>query len=215
MAIGPKSQPDQIKVVVALVAAALAVAYYMYPYASQQEAIAQQTAHVESLERSNARARAEVAKGTVDELRKRGERDRLNLVAMRRLVPVDHEVPGLLEQVSTAARRAGLEIGGVTPEPVINGEEFDTYRYKLTVVGGYHALGEFLGNVGSLTRIVAPVGFEVVPALAPTGPNAPASRVPKLESRVLIQAYVAHAARPSDAPRRKPAGAPATPEAES
>ena len=67
---------------------------------------------------------------------------------MRQLVPTSNEVPALLEQVSTAARRVDLDINTVTPEPVIEGEQFDTYRYKLTVIGGYHPLAEFLTNVG-------------------------------------------------------------------
>jgi hypothetical protein len=93
---------------------------------------------------------------------------------LRRLVPTEHEVPGLLEQVSTAARRAGLDLGGVAPEPVLAGTQFDTYRYKVTVAGGYHALAAFLGNVGSLPRIVAPVTFQLVPrAAAPRGRPSP------------------------------------------
>ena len=41
---------------------------------------------------------------------------------MRRLVPTGNEVPALLEQVSNAARRAGLDISSVEPQPVIAGE---------------------------------------------------------------------------------------------
>ena len=57
--------------------------------------------------------------------------------------------------MSTAARRAGLDVGGVVPDAVIPGEQFDTYRYKVTMIGGYHQFGAFLSNVGSLARIVA------------------------------------------------------------
>ena len=78
---------------------------------------------------------------------------------MRQLVPVSNEVPALLEEVSTAARRVGLDLATVEPVPVIPGEQFDTYRYKLGVMGGYHAVAQFLTNVGSLDRIVAPVGL--------------------------------------------------------
>ena len=40
---------------------------------------------------------------------------------------------------------------------MVEGENYDTYRYTMSVVGGYHELAEFLANVGNLTRIVLPV----------------------------------------------------------
>ncbi|HMI47101.1 MAG TPA: type 4a pilus biogenesis protein PilO, partial [Gemmatimonadaceae bacterium] len=35
------------------------------------------------------------------------------------------------------------------------------YRYKLAVIGGYHPVGQFLSNVGSLNRIIAPVTMAI------------------------------------------------------
>jgi len=99
-------------------------------------------------------------------------------------------VPALLEQVSTAARRVGLDIATVEPQPVIEGDQFDTYRYKLAVTGGYHALGEFLSNVGSLTRIIAPVNL----ALAPS-PARGKTLSTGLDARFEVQTYVTKAAR--------------------
>jgi type IV pilus assembly protein PilO len=111
---------------------------------------------------------------------------------MRQLVPTSNEVPALLEQVSTAARRVDLDINTVTPEPVIEGDQFDTYRYKLTVIGGFHPLTEFLTNVGSLTRIVAPVNLDLEPT---TGQELSGTRAKRgqsvLTSKFEIQTYVA------------------------
>jgi type IV pilus assembly protein PilO len=80
---------------------------------------------------------------------------------MRQLVPRSNEVPALLEDISTAARRVGLDLATVEPMPVLPGEQFDTYRYKLAVTGGYHPVGQFLSNVGSLNRIIAPVTMAI------------------------------------------------------
>ena len=66
------------------------------------------------------------------------------LAVLRRLVPTENEVPALLESISSAARRAGLELSDVQPDGVINGDQFDTYRYKLGVTGPYHQVAEFL-----------------------------------------------------------------------
>ena len=85
------------------------------------------------------------------------------LGVLRRLVPTENEVPALLEVVSSAARRAGLELSDVQPDGVVNGDQFDTYKYKLGVTGPYHQVGEFLANVGSLPRIVAPINLTLAP----------------------------------------------------
>ena len=158
----PNSQRDQAKVLIGFAAAALAVAYYVYPYASREKAIEADVARVEQLQDANRVAAREFAGGSIDELRAQTAENRSALTVMRRLVPTGNEVPALLEEVSTAARRAGLDVGGVTPEAVIPGEKYDTYRYTVTIIGGYHQFGAFLANVGSLARIVAPVNFSII-----------------------------------------------------
>jgi len=160
----PHNQRDQIKIVIGIVAVALAVVYYLYPYSAGEAALVASTSRVDSLEAANRVAQKEFAAGSVDELKKEAAEQRSALVAMRRLVPTSNEVPALLEEVSTAARRAGLDVGTFTPEPVIRGEKFDTHRYKVTILGGYHDIGGFLANVGSLPRIVAPVHFQLASA---------------------------------------------------
>src|SRR5215207_1619931 len=140
MPILPTSQRDQTKVAIAIIAVALAGYYYMYPYAGGEAELASTLEHIEKLEGQNTRARAQASRNDIAELKREAERAGASLEAMRRLVPAEREVPALLEEISTAARRADLEISGVVPEPVIAGEEFDTYRYKISVVGGYHAL---------------------------------------------------------------------------
>jgi Tfp pilus assembly protein PilO len=76
--------------------------------------------------------------------------------------------------------------------PVLPGEQFDTYRYKLAVIGGYHPVGQFLSNVGSLNRIIAPVTMSI--KLHPVADKTKA-RVKKGESLVdtefQVQTYVA------------------------
>ena len=197
----PTTQRDQTKVAIAAIAVAIAGYYYMYPYATRATELETARAHVEALEAQNAKARAQASKGDLATLRAEADRTGASLVEMRRLVPTEHEVPALLEEISTAARRAGLEIGGVAPDPVLKGDEFDTYRYRVTLVGGYHALTTFLANVGSLPRIVAPVAFTLAPA--PDNASKPQTgRVASLNASVTLQAYVAH-----PAPAPKPAEA--------
>jgi type IV pilus assembly protein PilO len=188
----PQTKREQGMAAVVVISVLLAVVFYMYIYSPKAEELAVVAERVEALDAANDKAEAEVARGSVDELRARAAQYAANLQLMRQLVPTSNEVPALLEQVSTAARRVNLDIGTVVPQPVIAGETFDTHRFKLSVVGDYHALGEFLGNVGSLTRIVAPVNMKLTPAL---NPDAIKNRRKKersvLVSEFDLQTYVA------------------------
>ena len=204
MALLPKNQRDQAMVLLVIVAVALIGLYYAYVFSPKADVLASLQAHVDSLDVNNQRAKAELAKGNVDQLRAEAVKLQENLEVMRQLVPTSNEVPALLEQVSTAARRVGLDLATVKPQPVDEGEQFDTYRYQVAVIGDYHALGEFLANVGSLTRIVAPVNL----ALSPLGSGAAADQRKKalknnnsvLDSRFELQTYVAKTAAPRPAP---------------
>jgi type IV pilus assembly protein PilO len=198
MAIGPTSQKDQIKVGVGILAIAAAVAYWYFVFAPKSQDLAALKTHVATLDQSNQRAKAELAKGSVNDLREQARLYQRNLQLMRQLVPTSNEVPALLEQVSTAARKVGLDIATVQPEPVISGDQFDTYRYKLTISGSYHDVAEFLANVGSLTRIIAPVNLK----LNPLADQRLAARRTKgeaaLNAEFEIQTYVAKAGTPAD-----------------
>jgi type IV pilus assembly protein PilO len=188
----PQTQRDKLMIVVMLASLVMVIAYWEFVYAPKTAELAQLRTHVQSLQSSNQRAKAELAKGSVNDLRQQALRYQQNLQLMRQLVPTSNEVPALLEQISTAARRVDLDINTVTPEPVIEGDQFDTYRYKLTVIGGYHPLAEFLTNVGSLTRIVAPVNLDLEPAGGQEAANARSKRDQAvLTSKFEIQTYVA------------------------
>ena len=191
MASLPTTQRDQVKLLFGVTAIALAAFYWMYPYTSKNEQLLLDETHVTELEGANQKAAHEFASGSVEALRSQAAQTRSGLTVMRRLVPTGNEVPALLEEVSTAARRAGLDVGGVVPEPVIAGERFDTYRYTVTIIGGYHQFGEFLANVGSLPRIVAPVNFSIVAGSS----NAPrglvrTSEKDALAATITLQTYV-------------------------
>ncbi len=190
MSILPTAQRDQVKLLIAFAALALAFLYWMYPYASTNAQLALDETRIEQLEDANLKAAREFASGSIESLRTEAAENRSALTVMRRLVPTGNEVPALLEEVSTAARRAGLDVGGVMPEPVIAGERFDTYRYTVTIIGGYHQVGEFLANVGSLPRIVAPVKFSIAMGAQRASSSLRTSQKDALASTITLQTYV-------------------------
>jgi len=186
----PKNQRDQLLALVAFLGVAGIVAFYMLVWSVKQPELDEVQTRVDRLVATNDSAKREMASGSIQKLEAEAEQLRRNLEVMRQLVPTGNEVPLLLDQVSSAARRAGLELADVQPEPVIRGQQFDAYRYRMAVIGDYHQVGEFLANVGSLTRIITPMNL----TLATT--NARTSRRQRegqqfLEARFQIQTYVA------------------------
>src|SRR5439155_23048067 len=113
-------------------------AYGSAPYRPKSAEMAVTQAQVDSLDKKNQQAKADIAQGSLQKLRAQSTEYEQSLKVMRQLVPRSNEVPALLEDISTAARRVGLDLASVEPMPVLPGEQFDTYRYKLGVTGGYH-----------------------------------------------------------------------------
>jgi len=190
MALLPASQRDQKMLVAIVLSILLAAAYYNYIWSPKKDELDVAQAHVDSLVIMNQRAKSELAAGKTQELKAEAEQFAADLDVMRRLVPTGNEVPALLEQVSTAARRVGLDISDVQPLPLLQGDQYDAYKYRLSVRGNYHEIAVLLANIGSLQRIVAPINLTLAPATLKTGDQR-AARKQAVEARFEIQTYVA------------------------
>jgi type IV pilus assembly protein PilO len=112
---------------------------------------------ISKLEAETDKAKKELAKGTVEDLRKKLETYRSSLALLRRLVPERNEVPNLLDDISTRGKIRGITLSQVVPQAVEAGPApFDTYKYTLSVIGHYDQIGEWLADVASLQRIIVP-----------------------------------------------------------
>ena len=193
----PTNKRDQTMLLIGILAIAGAALYWYFLYSPKNVELAAVQTHLDSLDSVNRKAKGELAKGSVQDLRAQAERYRQHLEVMRQLVPTSNEVPALLDQVSTAARRVGLDLGAVEPEPVIVGDQFDTYRYKMALFGTYHDVGQFLTNVGSLTRIIAPINLSLTPVRNEQVAKTMRRKGEQIvEVRFQIQTYVAKAVAP-------------------
>lgn len=159
----PMTKRDQNFVALSILMIAAVAAYWYLLWSPRNVELDEIEAWVAKLDSTNAKARKEAQAGKLDELKRDVTRANQQLGLMRQLVPTGNEVPALLDQVSVAARQAGLEMAGVRPEAVVPGEQFDTYRYSVSLLGSYHQTVRFFADVGSLTRIMAPVGISIVP----------------------------------------------------
>lgn len=189
----PKSQRDQLLGLVTFLGVAAIVAFYMLVWSEKHAELNTMQERVDKLVATNDSAKREMAGGTLRKLEQQAAQLRGDLDVMRQLVPTGNEVPLLLDQVSNAARRAGLELADVQPEPVIRGQAFDAYRYRMAVIGDYHQIGDFLANVGSLTRIITPMNVTMSPMTQRTSRRRREGEQ-ILETRFQIQTYVAKTA---------------------
>lgn len=89
---------------------------------------------------------------------------------LEKLIPANEEVAALLEAVSAEARRTGVEMTMMRPEPVETGDYYNRLSYQVVVTGGYHPVGSFLTAIASLERIVAPGDLAITPG-NPSGPD--------------------------------------------
>jgi Tfp pilus assembly protein PilO len=132
----------------------------------------------------------DLARGTIEDLKRRIESYRGTLAVLRQLVPERNEVPNLLDDISTRAKIRGVNLSEVVPQPVSPGPNpFDTYTYKLAVVGKYDQIGEFLSDIASLRRIIVPYDLSVISAQVQQA-RALGDTTGVLEAKFQIRTYV-------------------------
>ena len=123
------------------------------------------------------------------QLQTESKRLEANLDLMRTLIPSGNEVPALLDQILGAARRTGLEFSNFAPAATVQGESFDTYRFKMSMQGSYHQIGELLAAIGSLRRVIVPVNVSLAASTTRAArANRPDERI--LTANFDIQTYV-------------------------
>ena len=149
-----------------------------------QDSISALTAQTDSVKR-------ELATGSPEELKKATEAYREKLDTLRQLVPEKGEVPGLIDAISSRAKVRGVHLAVFTPEPVENGPApFDTYRYRVAVIGHYDQIGEFLTDVAGLRRIIVPVGIALTAANPASAKALGDTSKAMLEARFQVKTFV-------------------------
>lgn len=158
---------------------------------AKHEKIASMADSISRLEAQTDSVKRDLARGTIEDLKKRIEAHRGNLTLLRQLVPERNEVPNLLDDMSTRAKIRGVNLAEVVPQPVTPGPSpFDTYTYKVSVIGRFDQIGEFLSDIASLRRIIVP--YDVTLASAPQAQATALGDTSKamLEAKFQIRTYV-------------------------
>ncbi len=146
---------------------------------------------IATLDAATDSAKRELARGTVEDLRKRLDIYRGSLSLLRRLVPDRNEVPNLLDDISTRSRIRGVTLSQVVPQAVEAGPApFDTHRYTLSVIGHYDQIGAFLADVASLQRIIVPFDLSMAAANAVSSKALGDTTGAMLEAKFQIRTFV-------------------------
>ncbi|MEY4609430.1 MAG: hypothetical protein RL625_1647 [Gemmatimonadota bacterium] len=174
---------------VSILAFAGVFAYWYFLYQPKAAELVTVTSHIETLEASNGRAKAVLARGSMDSLDQQKSALDENLRVMRSLIPTGNEVPALLDQILAAARQNNLELGDFAPSETVTGTTFDTYGFRLSLRGTYHEIGEVLASIASLRRIIVPVNVTLAPATTPGRREAPVGEQ-MLVATFDVQTYV-------------------------
>jgi type IV pilus assembly protein PilO len=223
MALLPQDQRSQVMLLV--IVACLAGGYFFWSKVQsprRDQVIAAQT-QTDSLNAIIRKAKADLASGSVESMRRAVERYRAALGLMRRLVPEQNEVPSLLEDISNRAKVRGISLGSFQPLPPEPGPPlalafheqgdtagaakkppqpaFDIYRYRLVVYGHYDQIGEFLADVASLPRIMVPQGLGLKPASQQTMKLVGDTLGALLEASFDLRTYVKRVSAPAAAAR--------------
>lgn len=133
----------------------------------------------------------DLARGSVEDLKQKTEAYRGTLENLRQLVPAGSEVPGLIDAITTRAKIRGVHLASLMPQPVESGPSpFDTHRYRVSVIGRYDQVGEFLTDIANLRRIIVPLDVTLVAANAGTARALGDTSKAMLEARFMMKTFV-------------------------
>jgi type IV pilus assembly protein PilO len=204
MALLPQDRQSQVMLLITIGMAALGYAFWNYWAKPTGEEIEATQNEIRNMETVIAQAKADLASGTVEDLRRKVEEYTALLGIMRRLVPEKNEVPALIDDISTKAKVRGVTIGRIEPQAVEPGPPFDTFRYRLEIIGHYDQLGEFLSDIASLPRIIVPQDVVLRPAAQQAQKLLGDTAGALLEAQLGIRTFVKAAAPPPAPPGKKP-----------
>src|SRR6266566_203288 len=202
MALLPQDRQSQVMFLITILMAGVGWAFWTYWEQPTGQQIEATRVEVDSLQRIIDRAKQDLARGTVEEYTSL-------LSVMRRLVPEKNEVPALIDDISTKAKIRGVTIGRLEPLAVEAGAPFDTYKYRLEIIGHYDQLGEFMSDIASLNRIIVPQDVILKPAQQQAMHFLADTLGALLEAQFAIRTFVKAAAPPPAPAGKKPAARPA------
>ena len=157
MALLPKEKKQQKAAGVGVAALVLFYVFYSFWYTGKRDEVTAMQEHLETLETKNRTAQITAARGG-GEIEERLAAYERHVMVLEALIPASDEVPALLRQITSEARRLiGTDPAQFRPEPDEPGEFYTKKAYQMQAIGEYHEVARFLASIASLPRIITPV----------------------------------------------------------
>jgi type IV pilus assembly protein PilO len=128
-------------------------AYWYFLYQPRAEDIARLDEQIAQTRHTLEKHRSIAAK--YDEFRTKVAKLEEQLLEALTQLPKRREIPDLIRQISDLGVRTGLQISLLRPQPEQPKEFYAEVPITVTVVGPYHAVGQFFDALGGLSRIVS------------------------------------------------------------
>lgn len=162
MALGLPDDPVQQRRLLIGVVPLLALFGYWYAlHGNYVEELEAMETRLEALETQNALARARAPQSR--QLEERLAQFERHIERLEALVPRNEEVSQLLNTISQRADQIGVTIARFNPGDTDTGMHYNRRTFQMTVQGGYHEIGRFLSEIGSLPRIITPIDLSLIP----------------------------------------------------
>jgi type IV pilus assembly protein PilO len=78
------------------------------------------------------------------------------------LLPGEKEMPGMLRRLTLAGQQCGVRFESFRPDPQVVKDHYTEIPIQITVVGGYHQVGQFLAEVANMPRIMKVSGLQIL-----------------------------------------------------
>jgi type IV pilus assembly protein PilO len=186
MAIIPQERPQQIALVVIILALAGLYAFHTYWYSPRIAEVESLQTQLTNLEDQNRRAQIVAARGG-PELEERVALYERHVRRLEELIPAGEEVPALLNAIAMEAIRTQVILATWRPEASLAGEFYTRESYQMAVIGEYHNVARFLTGIASLPRIITPLDVELEPF---QGSLPREDIVAPVQARFRIQTYI-------------------------
>lgn len=141
------------------------IAFWLYVRQPATVQMAEMRLRIDTLQTAVDSARADLQRGTVEDLERRVEDYEASLRLMRQLVPTGAEVANLINDISDRAKLRNIHVADLSPLGYADGTRFRIARYRFVVLGHYDDIGGFLSDIASLPRIMVPsqLSLQVAP----------------------------------------------------
>jgi len=83
---------------------------------------------------------------------------------LKKQLPTEKEVPGLLDDITNLGTDSGLDIGSINLAAESKKEFYIELPININVSGSYHQLGQFVSGIAGLSRIVTLHDYSISPS---------------------------------------------------